>query len=52
MDSNIINIVSSVGFPIVIAIYLLTKFEGKIDKLSDSITELNASIKEALIEKK
>ena len=52
MDSNIINIVSSVGFPIVITIYLLTKFENKIDKLSDSITELNTSIKQTLVEKK
>lgn len=52
MDSNIINIVSSVGFPIVITIYLLTKFETKIDKLSDSITELNTSIKQTLVEKK
>ena len=52
MDSNIINIVSSVGFPIEITIYLLTKFETKIDKLSDSITELNTSIKQTLVEKK
>ena len=52
MDSNIINIVSTVGFPIVITIYLLTKFETKIDKLSDSITELNTSIKQTLVEKK
>ena len=52
MDSNIINIVSSVGFPIVITIYLLTKFETKIDKLSDSITELNTSIQQTLVEKK
>lgn len=52
MDSNIVNIVSSVGFPIVITIYLLTKFETKIDKLSDSITELNTSIKQTLVEKK
>lgn len=52
MDSNIINIVSSVGFPIVITIHLLTKFETKIDKLSDSITELNTSIKQTLVEKK
>ena len=49
MDSNIVNIVSTVGFPIVITIYLLTKFETKIDKLSDSITELNTSIKQTLV---
>ena len=52
MVSNIVNIVSTVGFPIVITIYLLTKFETKIDKLSDSITELNTSIKQTLVEKK
>ena len=52
MDSNIVNIVSTVGFPIVITIYLLSKFETKIDKLSDSITELNTSIKQTLVEKK
>ena len=52
MDSNIVNLVSTVGFPIVITIYLLTKFETKIDKLSDSITELNTSIKQTLVEKK
>lgn len=38
--ANIANIV----FPIVLCIYLLTRFESKIDKLSDSIDKLSEKI--------
>ena len=40
--------IANLGFPIAISIYLLVRIEGKLNQLSDSITELSkviASIK-------
>ena len=38
--SNIANL----GFPIVISIYLLVRIEGKLNQLTESITELSKTI--------
>lgn len=43
---NIIQIIENIGFPIGITIYLLYRFEKKIDKLEDGITVLTVAIKE------
>jgi len=43
MQDLIANI-ANIGFPIVLCIYLLTRFESKIDKLSDSIDKLSEKI--------
>lgn len=39
------NAVGNVGFPIVIAIYLLIRFEKKIDSLRESIDQLGQAIR-------
>ncbi|WP_035268012.1 YvrJ family protein [Desulfitibacter alkalitolerans] len=39
------NAVGNVGFPIVIAIYLLLRFEKKIDILRQSIDQLGQTIR-------
>jgi hypothetical protein len=36
--------IANLGFPIVISVYLLVRIEGKLDKLSNSITELAHAI--------
>ena len=36
--------ISNLGFPIVVAFYLLVRVEGKLDKLSTCITDLSFSI--------
>lgn len=42
--AGIVNLVSNVGFPIVIAIYLLHRFEKKLDVLVDNIQTLSTVI--------
>ncbi|WP_079412879.1 YvrJ family protein [Alkalithermobacter paradoxus] len=41
---DILSLVSNVGFPIVLSIYLLTKIEDKLERLTESINHLNNSI--------
>ena len=36
--------IANLGFPIVLSIFLLVRIEGKLDTLSQSITELSKSI--------
>lgn len=36
--------VSNLGFPILLSMFLLTRIETKLDKLSEAITELNKTI--------
>ncbi|MBE9916354.1 YvrJ family protein [Paenibacillus donghaensis] len=49
-DSQLItlitNSISNFGFPIVITVYLLYRFEKRIDALNSSIIELLQAIKE------
>jgi hypothetical protein len=40
------NLIGNIGFPIVIAIYLLIRFEKRIDALKDSIRELEQTVRE------
>lgn len=42
---NIIQNISNVGFPVVLSIFLLLRFEKKIDELTKAITELVSKIK-------
>ncbi|MGN7300335.1 YvrJ family protein [Ferdinandcohnia sp. SAFN-114] len=37
---QIVGILGNFGFPVVIALYLLMRFEKKIDSLTDSISQL------------
>lgn len=41
---DILNQVSNLGFPIVMCIYLLVRFESKMDKLTESIQKLSNAV--------
>lgn len=44
VEENIIQLISNVGFPIVITGYLMLRFEGKLDNLNKSIVKLTVII--------
>ena len=44
MNSDIQNIIASVGFPIALSMSLLVRIEGKLQTLTDSINELSKNI--------
>lgn len=41
---EIYSSIANLGFPIVISIYLLVRIEGKLNQLTESITELSKVI--------
>ena len=41
-----LNLVGNLGFPIVVAFYLLIRFERKIDNLTEAINTMTDTIKE------
>lgn len=45
---NLIELISNVGFPIIIAFYLLHRFEKKLDNLIDNINLLSDTINKHL----
>ena len=44
MDLDIQTLITSVGFPITITMYLLVRIEGKLENLSECINELSKNI--------
>lgn len=46
--SEIFTALGNFGFPIVVSIYLLVRFEKKLDDLTDVIIENNTSTKELI----
>ncbi|MCH1961160.1 MULTISPECIES: YvrJ family protein [Romboutsia] len=44
MEENLQNLIANVGFPIALSMYLLVRIEGKLTKLTDSISELSKNI--------
>ncbi len=36
--------IANLGFPIAVSVYLLVRIEGKLNKLTESITELSKAI--------
>lgn len=44
MTNELSTIIANVGFPIAISMYLLVRIEGKLQILSDSITELSKTL--------
>lgn len=40
METEIISLISNVGFPIAIALYVLVRLEGTLKKNTDAINEL------------
>lgn len=47
IEGHIFQILGNFGFPITIAIYLLMRFEGKIDSLRNSIDLLSNDLSKA-----
>ena len=45
---QIVTIISNVGFPVAIAIYLLIRFEKRIESLTEAITQLQQIMKSKL----
>lgn len=43
-EIELVQIIGNFGFPVAITIYLLVRFEGKIDKLRESIDLLSDSL--------
>lgn len=41
---ELLNNISQVGFPIIVSIYLLTRFEAKLEQLDNSIVSLKIAI--------
>lgn len=48
---QVTTLIENLGFPIVLSVYLLVRFEKKIDLLNESISALNNTIVELLREK-
>ena len=51
MDEILKN-VANLGFPIVVAVYLLMRMEGKIEQLTSSITSLSNAIEHNMLGEK
>ncbi len=45
---ELIGLVSNMGFPIAVSIYLLVRIEGKMDELTGSVKELSRVISKLL----
>ena len=48
MEQDFISIISNVGFPIFIAMFMLIRVENKIDKLIGAFVDLTDSINELI----
>ena len=44
--ADFFNILSNFGFPVAVSVYLLVRFESKIDKMQDKIDNLSQVIKD------
>lgn len=44
INDLVINIISNVGFPIFISLYLLQRLEKKVDEMVDVLTKLSQSL--------
>ena len=40
MEQNLLTAISSVGFPIVVTLYLLTSFQRSMDRFTDELSHL------------
>ena len=44
MADNIVNLITNVGFPVAVAVYLLVRMEFRLSELKDSINALTVAI--------
>lgn len=49
MSADLITTIGNVGFPIAVSVYLLVRFESKLEALTLSINDLSTTIKNLLI---
>lgn len=49
---DLVSIIANLGFPIAISIFLLVRIEGKMEKLTESITALSNTIASMEVNKK
>lgn len=49
---DFVKIISNLGFPIAITFYLLTRFEKKIDRLSEAVDRLEKTLQDLNIQLK
>lgn len=48
MNADLLTAIGNLGFPIGISVYLLVRFEGKLEALTLSINDLSTTIKNLL----
>lgn len=48
MNTDLLTTIGNLGFPIGVSVYLLVRFEGKLEALTLSINELSSTIKNFL----
>lgn len=48
MNADLLTTISNLGFPIAVSVYLLVRFEGKLEALTLSINDLSTTIKHIL----
>lgn len=48
MMEDLLQIISNIGFPMAIAVYLLVRLEGKLDALTHALQELTENIKHGI----
>ena len=48
MNADLLTTIGNVGFPIAVSVYLLVRFEGKLEALTLSINDLSITIKNLL----
>ena len=49
MNSDLLTTIGNVGFPIAVSVYLLVRFESKLEALTLSINDLSITIKNLLV---
>lgn len=48
MNADLLTTIGNVGFPIAVSVYLLVRFESKLEALTLSINDLSITIKNLL----
>jgi hypothetical protein len=49
LSMDLLTTINNVGFPIAVSVYLLVRFEGKLEALTLSINDLSTTIKNLLV---
>lgn len=48
MNTDLLTLIGNMGFPIAVSVYLLVRFESKLEALTLSINDLSVTIKNLL----